>query len=116
MSMGPSEPISEVWARLQGYVINGVFPLGRFLGCSDHSGVFLSDAGTRHPSEIAVKLVPTSRALARSQLPRWKRAGGLAHPHLLRLLESGGCQLDGSQYLYVAMEYADQTLAQLLTH
>jgi hypothetical protein len=30
------------------------------------------------------------------------------------LLQSGGCQLDGLPYLYVVMEYADQTLAQLL--
>lgn len=63
-----------------------------------------------------VKLVPTNRALVESQLPRWKRAGGLAHPHLLRLLKWGGCQLDGLPYLYTVMEYADQTLAQLLLH
>jgi serine/threonine-protein kinase len=63
---------------------------------------------------VAIKLVPTNRALAESQLPRWKRAGVLAHPHLLRLFEWGGCQLDGLPYLYTVMEYADQTLAQLL--
>jgi outer membrane biosynthesis protein TonB len=101
---------------LQGRVINGLFPLGRYLGCSDHSGVFLTKSAARGPSEVVVKLVPTNRALVESQLPRWKRAGGLAHPHLLRLLEWGGCQLDGLPYLYTVMEYADQTLAQLLLH
>ena len=114
MSVEPSELMSEAWTRWQGHVINGVFPLGRFLGCSDHSGVFLTKAAERHPSEIAIKLVPADRALAQSLLPRWKRAGRLAHPHLLRLLEWGGCQLDGLPYLYTVMEYADQTLAQLL--
>ena len=116
MSVEASESMSEVWTRWQGHVINGVFPLGRYLGCSDHSGVFLTKSAARRPSEVAIKLVPTNRALAESQLPRWKRAGGLAHPHLLRLLEWGGCQLDGLPYLYTVMEYADQTLAQLLLH
>src|ERR1700733_9004388 len=116
MSVEASEAMSEVWPRWQGHVINGVFPLGRYLGCSDHSGVFLTKSAARGLSEAVVKLVPADRALVESQLPRWKRAGGLAHPHLLRLLEWGGCQLDGLPYLYTVMEYADQTLAQLLLH
>src|ERR1700757_4814352 len=116
MSVEASESMSEIWTRWQGHVINGMFPLGRFLGSSDHSGVFLTACAARYPTEVAVKLVPTNRALAEAQLPRWKRAGGLAHPHLLRLLEWGGCQLDGLPYLYAVMEYADQTLAQLLLH
>jgi serine/threonine protein kinase len=113
MSVEPSELMSEVWTRWQGHLVNGVFPLGRCLGCSDHSGVFLTRSPAR-ASELAIKLVPTNRNLAETQLPRWKRAGALAHPHLLRLLEWGGCQLDGLPYLYAVMEYADQTLAQLL--
>lgn len=116
MSVEPSELMSEVWTRWQGHVLNGVFPLGRYLGCSDHSGVFLTKSAARGPLEIALKLLPTDRALAESQLPRWRRAGRLAHPHLLRLLEWGGCQLGGLPYLYAVMEYADQTLAQLLLH
>ena len=115
MSVEASECISEAWTRWQGHVINGVYPLGRCLGCSDHSGVFLTKSAAGR-SDLAVKLVPTDRALAESLLPRWKRAGKLTHPHLLRLLEWGGCQLDGLPYLYTVMEYADQTLAQLLLH
>ncbi|HKF98709.1 MAG TPA: protein kinase, partial [Steroidobacteraceae bacterium] len=115
MSVEANEVASELWTRWQGEVINGVYPLGRYLGCSDHSGVFLTKSAAR-PAEVAIKLVPTSRELAESQLPRWKRAAGLAHPHLLRLFECGGCQLDGLPYLYIVMEYADQTLAQLLLH
>jgi TonB family protein len=116
MSVEPSELTTEVWTRWQGYVINGVFPLGRYLGCSDHSGVFLTKAPQRGLSEVAIKLLAADRALAESQLPRWKRAGSLAHPHLLGMLEWGGCQLEGLPYLYAVMEYADQTLAQLLLH
>jgi len=89
MSVDPSEMPSEVWTRWQGHVINSEFRLGRCLGSSDHSGVYLTRSAT----------------LA---------AADLVHPHLLRLLQWGGCQLEGLPYLYVAMEYADQTLAQLL--
>jgi serine/threonine protein kinase len=116
MSVVPIESESEVWARWQGHLINGEFSLGRYVGSSDHSGVFLTESAVRHPSVVAIKLVPANRDLAESLLPRWKRAGSLAHPGLLRLLEWGGCQLDGLPHLYALMEYAEQTLAQLLRH
>lgn len=116
MSVEPSESLSEVWTRWQGQVVNGSFPLGRCLGSSDHSGVFLTTSAARDPAEVAIKLVPTNRSLAESLLPRWKRAGGVTHPRLLPLFQWGGCQLEGLPYLYVLMEYADQTLAQLLQH
>ncbi len=35
--------MSEVWTQLEGAVVNGTFPLHRCLGCSDHSGVFLTE-------------------------------------------------------------------------
>jgi len=114
MSVEPSELMSEVWTRWQGHIIHDVFPLGRCLGYSDHSGVFLTKSATPGPAEVAIKLVPANRGLAESLLPRWKRAARITHPHLLGLLQSGGCQLDGLPYLYVVMEYADQTLAQVL--
>ena len=114
MGVDQGELFSENWTRWQGHVIRGEFPLGRYLGCSDHSGVFLTQSEALGPSEVAIKLVPADRALAESQLPRWKRAGGIVHPNLLRLLQWGGCQLDGLPYLYLVMEYADQTLAQVL--
>jgi hypothetical protein len=116
MSVEPSESLMEVWTRWQGQVINATFPLGRCLGSSDHSGVFLTNSTARGPADVAIKLVPTNRALAELLLPRWKRAGGLAHPHLLSVLQWGGCQLEGLPYLYALMEYADQTLAQVLLH
>ncbi len=116
MSVEPSESLSEVWTRWQGQVINATFPLGRCLGSSDHSGVFLTTSTARGPADVAIKLVPTNRALAELLLPRWKRAGSLAHPNLLPLLQWGGTQLEGLPYLYALMEYADQTLAQLLAH
>ncbi len=113
MSREASGP-SELWPRWQGHVINGVGRLGGCLGYSDHSSVFLTESATRRPAVVAVKLVPTDRALTESLLPRWRRAAGLAHSHLIRAWDCGGCQLDGLPHLFIVLEYAEQTLAQVL--
>jgi TonB family protein len=114
MSVEARESMSDVWTRWQGHIVDGAYPLGRYLGCSEHSGVFLTKSGERGHAVAAIKLFPANQGQEGLQLPRWKRAGGLPQPHLLPLLEWGGCQLDEAPYLYVVMEYADQTLAQLL--
>ena len=105
------DPMSEIWPTWQGRVISATLRLGRYLGGSDHSAVFLTE-----PAATAVKLVPAVPGFAESQLADWRTAAGLAHPHLIRLFETGRCELDGQGYLYAVMEYADQNLAQLLRH
>jgi TonB family protein len=114
MSVEARELKLDEWTRWQGHIVNGVYRLGRLLGCSEHSGVFLTRSDSPGQREVAIKLFPAGLPQVEHQLPRWAKAGALAHPHLLPLLESGACQLDGLTYLYVVMEYADQTLAQVL--
>jgi TonB family protein len=109
-------PMSEVWTRLEGEVVNGEFPLRRYLGSSDHSGVFLTEYAAQNLSHAALKLVPAIPTLAESQLAHWSAAASVAHPHLIRLFETGRCQLAGLHYLYVIMDYAEQNLGQLLLH
>jgi TonB family protein len=118
MNVKASEAMSEAWAALAGHVVNGVFPLRCYLGGSDHSGVFLTTLSAHEPSDVALKLVaaPATPALADLQLARWLSAARLDHPHLLRSLGAGRCEIDGVRYLYTVMEYADQNLAQLLAH
>src|SRR5437016_4290285 len=114
MSVEPIETMSEAWARWEGSLI-GAFPLRRYLGSSDHSGVFLTEIEGREPSQVALKVVPALATLVESQLSNWNDAANLSHPHLVRLLGTGRFQLDGPTHLYVVMELADQNLAQLLT-
>jgi len=108
--------MTEDWTKWQSLVINGVFPLHRFLGRSDHSVVFLTEHKSQHAPNAAIKLVPADPKLAEAQLARWKTAATLAHPHLIRLLDSGRCELGGQQFIFVVMEYAEETLAQILPH
>jgi hypothetical protein len=48
------------------------------------------------------------------QLATWTAISKLAHPHLIRLLDSGRCEIAGVPLLYVAMERADGDLAEVL--
>ena len=107
-------PATEVWTQWTGEVVDGLFPLESCIGSSDHSGVYLTENPARNASKAVLKLIPALPTSAGLQLARWNTAAGLDHPHLIRLLHSGRCQLAGSQYLYVVMESADQNLAGLL--
>lgn len=109
-------PMSDVWTQWEGHVLNGTFPLRRCLGMSDHSGVFLTEYTAGDLPNAALKLVPLIPTLAESQLAHWAAAAALTHPNLIRLLETGRCQLGSQHYLYVVMDYAEQNLAHLLQH
>ena len=103
---------TEDWTRWESQIVNGVFPLLRFLGKSNHSVVFLTEASGS--VNAAIKLVPADPVQSEAQLSNWRTAASLAHPHLMRLLDFGTCQLGGHPFLFVVMEYAEQTLAQIL--
>ena len=106
--------MSEVWAKLEGHAVNGVFPLLRYLGGSNHSVVFLTQSAKHSRTELALKLVPAVPALAQLQIARWRATAGLVHPRLIQIFETGQCQIGERQFLYVVTDYADQNLAQLL--
>jgi serine/threonine protein kinase len=106
--------MTEVWTKWEGQAINGVFPLRRLLSASDHSAVFLTEYKAQNLLNAALKLVPAIPTRAQAQLSQWTKAATLSHPHLIRLLEAGRCQLGDLPFLFVVMEYAEQTLAQIL--
>jgi serine/threonine protein kinase len=104
----------EIWTKWESQIVNGLFPLRRFLGRSNHSVVFLTECKAHNLSKAAIKIVPADPALDEGQLSRWQRSAALSHPHLVRILDSGQCKLGGHPFLFVVMEYAEQTLAQIL--
>ena len=106
--------MTQDWTKWESQIVNGAFPLLRFLGKSNHSVVFLTEAqGSAH---AAIKLIPADPTQADTQLSNWRAVAALSHPHLIRLFDLGSCQLGGYPFLFVVMEYADQTLAQILIH
>ncbi len=110
------EAMTEVWPKWQGEVINSVFPLRRFLNGSDHSAVFLTEYRALNIPNAVIKIIPADGVLAEAQLSHWRTATVLSHPHLIRILDAGRCQLGGQQFLYVVMEYAEETLSEILPH
>jgi len=106
--------MTEVWTKWEGEVINRAFPLRRFLSGSDHSGVFLTENNAQNFPNAAIKIVPAEPTLTKAQLSHWRTAATLSHPHLIRLLDAGRCQLGGHEFLFVVMEYAEETLSQIL--
>jgi hypothetical protein len=106
--------MSENWERWEHEVVNGVFPLRRSVRNSGHSAVFLTEHKSKAIPEALLKLVPAIPTLKEAQLSQWSIASRLSHPCLVRLLDTGSCQLGGLTFLYVVTEYAEQTLAQIL--
>lgn len=103
---------AEVWKTWEGRVVDGKFPLRRWLGGSEHSAVFLTDRQGRQGTEkAALKLIPADAGDADRQLARWRAAAQLSHPHLIRIFETGRC---GMTLLYAVMEYAEEDLSQIL--
>jgi len=106
--------MSDGWKQWEGQVVNGKFPLGRFLGGSEHSGVFLVDESAGRNLQAAIKLVAAASVDANDQLRQWRVAADLDHPNVIRVLESGRCELDGNDFLYVLTECAEEDLSQIL--
>lgn len=105
--------MSEAGEKLEGQVVDGKFPLLRSLGESDHSVAFLTEREL-DPRKAAIKLVPARSSEAGLQISRWEAAAKLSHPHLIRLFETGHCQINNEVYLYIVMEYAEENLYQIL--
>jgi TonB family protein len=98
----------------EGQVVDGIFPLKKYLGGSDHSAVFLTDYAQGEGGTAALKLLPAERTTADLQLTNWRFTAQLAHPNLLRLFRAGRCRIEGNDLLYVVMELADEDLADIL--
>ena len=94
-------------------MVDGKFPLGQRVGGSDHSEVFLTERRD-HPQKAVIKLVAADYADSERQLSRWQDAAKISHPHLIRIFDSGRCQLFGTSFLYVVMECAEEDLSQIL--
>src|SRR5215469_6476892 len=104
----------ETWKSWEGRVVEGKFPLRQWLGGSDHSVVFLTESANLPSQKIAIKLIPVEAGKTEAHLSRLLLTKKLSHPHLLRTYESGSCRVEGSQFIYVLMECADDDLSQIL--
>ena len=106
--------MSETWKQWEGQVVNGEFPLLRYLGGSRHSAVFLTGRKTGDPQKAAIKLILADPNGAENQLKRWQQSAELNHPNLVRVFEFGRCEIESTLLLYIVMEAAEEDLSQIL--
>src|ERR1700722_28555 len=104
----------EAATKRVGQVIDGKFRLGEFVGGDEGSSVFLTDYDSPDVRKAAIKLVRADSPEAEGLLARWRHAAKLSHPHMIRLLDMGRGELDGSAVLYVVMEYAEENLSSVI--
>jgi TonB family protein len=101
----------ELW---KGQTIDGKFPLLEWLGGSAYSAVFRTQLPGSSTLAAAVKLIRADRPDAAQQIACWRSLVAISHPNLLRVFHAGHCQMSGAPWLYVAMEYAEENLEQVL--
>ena len=104
----------ETWKTWEGRSVNGKFPLRQWLGGSEHSAVFLSEKPGQSSEKVAIKLIETDATRTESQITQLRSTLKLSHPHLIRTFETGRSQIDGTNFVYVVMECADEDLSQIL--
>jgi TonB family protein len=104
----------DTWKSWEGLVVKGKFPLRQWLGGSDHSAVFLTEFADQPVQRAAIKLIQVDEATAEARLSRLRATAKLSHPHLIRTFDCGLCRLDGSPFVYVVMECADDDLSRIL--
>jgi eukaryotic-like serine/threonine-protein kinase len=107
--------VVTLWQQREGQIIDGVFPLLRYLGGGAGSAVFLTEYGETNPRRAAIKLMAAGAVEANRQLSAWEAASALSHPHLIQILAGGECRLEEETCVYVVMEYADEDLSQVLS-
>lgn len=96
----------------KGRVIAEKYPLLQWLGGSEWSGVFLTELDGVKGQYAAIKLfwvegreIPTST---------WAATRSLAHPNLVRIFDTGRCEVDGVKLHYVTMEFAGEALSEIV--
>jgi serine/threonine-protein kinase len=108
------ERMPETGVGLQGSVISGKYRIGRYLGGSERSAIFLTERKSESPQTAAIKLIPANPESAEAELSRLDSLAKLSHPHLLQIFEAGRWQHEGDELLYIVMEYAEENLEQIL--
>jgi eukaryotic-like serine/threonine-protein kinase len=105
---------SELWKNWEGQIVDQRYQLRRYLGSTDHSAVFLAEMHDSEPKEVAIKFISADFGNRDAQIAAWKDASNLSHPGLLKIYGAGSFKFEEMDLLYIAMEYAEENLSQVL--
>lgn len=111
--MNSGAKAAQEWHEWEGQIVDGKFPLVKYLGCTDRNAVFLTERPDGEPRTAAIKIVPANDITVEAMVARWLAAATLSHPDLLRMFEIGSDSLGRIEFAYLVMEYAEENLAQV---
>lgn len=108
----------DEWIIYQGQMVDGKYHLQELLGDPGGSGaVFRANevvADRMMGRPVALKLIPIDQSQIDKQLQELQATATLKHENILDHYSRGMCSLRGRDFLYIAMEVADETLRQRL--
>jgi TonB family protein len=108
--------MADVWKKWEGQTVNGEFRLAAYLGGSESGAVFQADYGDREPRTAAIRLASQDSPNAEILLQWWQFASTLSHPNLIRIFQTGRCQIGDAKLIYVAMEFAEEDLSHVVPY
>jgi hypothetical protein len=103
---------TEFWTQLEGQAANS-YPLQTWLGGDGASAVYSTVYG-EDAKPGAIKLVQFDDPDWQRQLNTWSEISRISHPTLIGILDFGHCEIQGVPLLYIVMERADGSLAEVL--
>lgn len=103
---------TEFWTHLEGQAANS-YPVQTWIGDGGASAVYSTVYG-EDPQPAALKLVQFDGQDWQHQLDTWSEISRISHPALIRILDFGHCEIQGVPLLYIVMERADGSLAEVL--
>ncbi|MDP9171006.1 MAG: hypothetical protein M3N54_10350, partial [Acidobacteriota bacterium] len=106
--------MTEVLAGHEYTVVEGVGSLGKLLSASGESAVYQMETDGTSPQTV-IELRRSDSTEADNQLARWHERTELSHPNLLRLHKAGRAIVNDVPVIYVVLEWADESLAEVLS-
>jgi hypothetical protein len=103
---------TEFWTHLEGQVANS-YPVQTWLGGGGNSAIYSTVYG-EDANPAAIKLVQFDGQDWQGQLKTWSEISQISHPALIRILDFGHCEIQGAPLLYLVMERAEGSLAEVL--
>lgn len=98
--------------RFEGLSLGGRYNLRRSIEQSGTTAYFLADMGDQE--RVIVRLDNLTGDAADEQIALWKRVAALPHPNLIRILDIGEIEYDGVPAVWMAMEYPEENLGDVL--
>jgi TonB family protein len=96
----------------EGRVIEGRFPLLKWLGGTKDSGLYLTVL--QGLQEAVIQLISTNDAEGDAIIAQWDFAMSLSHPHVEPILARGRCVIEENELLYVISEPFSTNLAKTI--